>query len=371
MRSILSILFFCFATIGITKGQPDIIKYNVSWKSQSENSWGSMPIGNGDIGANVWIDKAGMLSLIISKTDSYSEIGRLLKIGKIQIRIIPNILDAADFSQELELKTGMIVIKSQKNGHSITLNCWVDANNPAIHVEGTSNLPFKVEVINQIWRNEKKPLIGNERHSGYGVSFRSDPYMKEVDTILKNNNSLIWCHENKSSIWQTTLDNQNISDFNIQSKDPLLNQHFGAIVGGNNLINQDDTTLKSKRAEKIFSLIAVIKKSQTTDINKWKDETLSIYQKIVQQKIETLRKAHQNWWKEFWNNHYIIVTSNIEVENTFKVTQGYMLQRYTNACSGRGSLPIKFNGSIFTVDVNENLSSAKKGFDADYREWGG
>lgn len=371
MRSILSTLFFCLVTIGITKGQPDISKYNVSWKSQSENSWGSMPMGNGDIGANVWIDKAGVLSIIISKTDSYSEIGRLLKIGKIQIRVSPNILDAADFSQELDLKTGMILIKSQKNGHVIQLNCWIDANNPAIHVEGTSNLPFKAEVINQVWRNEIKPLTGNERHSGYGVTFRDEPYMKEVDTILKNKNSLIWCHENKSSIWQTTLDNQNISDFNKQSKDPLLDQHFGAIVGGNNLINKDDTTLKSKTAEKLFSLIVVVKKSQTPDINKWKNEIVSIYQKIQQQKTETTRLAHQNWWKSFWNNHYIIVSSNTEAENTFKVTQGYMLQRYTNACSGRGSLPIKFNGSIFTVDVNENLSSAKKGFDADYREWGG
>ena len=63
--------------------QVKLAPYNVVWKSQSSGPSGSMPIGNGDIGANVWVDSSGLLQLYISKTDAYSEIGRLLKIGKI------------------------------------------------------------------------------------------------------------------------------------------------------------------------------------------------------------------------------------------------------------------------------------------------
>ena len=33
-----------------------------------------------------------------------------------------------------------------------------------------------------------------------------------------------------------------------------------------------------------------------------------------------------------------------------RVTQAYVLQRWITACGGRGHYPIKFNGSIFTVD---------------------
>ena len=33
-----------------------------------------------------------------------------------------------------------------------------------------------------------------------------------------------------------------------------------------------------------------------------------------------------------------------------RVTQAYMLQRWITACGGRGNYPIKFNGSIFTVE---------------------
>ncbi len=52
-------------------------------------------------------------------------------------------------------------------------------------------------------------------------------------------------------------------------------------------------------------------------------------------------------------------------ENTgFVVTRGYILQRFINACAGRGAFPIKFNGSLFTVD-----EPGAEGF-ADYRRWG-
>ena len=33
------------------------------------------------------------------------------------------------------------------------------------------------------------------------------------------------------------------------------------------------------------------------------------------------------------------------------VTRGYILQRFVTASAGRGNSPIKFNGSIFTVDA--------------------
>ena len=49
------------------------------------------------------------------------------------------------------------------------------------------------------------------------------------------------------------------------------------------------------------------------------------------------------------------------------VSQAYALQRFLNACAGRGASPIKFNGSIFNVDAKVKEFS----FDADYRRWGG
>ncbi|MCH2208745.1 MAG: DUF5703 domain-containing protein [Lentisphaerales bacterium] len=47
------------------------------------------------------------------------------------------------------------------------------------------------------------------------------------------------------------------------------------------------------------------------------------------------------------------------------ITRGYTLHRYMVACSGRGAQPIKFNGSIFTVETAAGMDK-----DPDYRRWG-
>ena len=48
------------------------------------------------------------------------------------------------------------------------------------------------------------------------------------------------------------------------------------------------------------------------------------------------------------------------------VSRGYTIQRWINACGGRGAYPIKFNGSIFVVENTDN-----RHYDADFRLWGG
>jgi len=41
--------------------QTSVSAYNVQWTSQSLNSSGSMPMGTGDLGANLWVDQEGIL----------------------------------------------------------------------------------------------------------------------------------------------------------------------------------------------------------------------------------------------------------------------------------------------------------------------
>jgi len=78
------------------------------------------------------------------------------------------------------------------------------------------------------------------------------------------------------------------------------------------------------------------------------------------------------WWHEFRERSYIHLGTggNSDRETVFNLARGYALQRYINAGSGRGNSPIKFNGTIFTVDT-ENMEGRWQGFDADYRQWGG
>ncbi|MBO9610576.1 MAG: hypothetical protein J7639_31775 [Paenibacillaceae bacterium] len=48
-------------------------RYNVAWFTPSKDSTGSMPVGNGDIGLNVWVEEDGDLLFYIGKTDAWNE----------------------------------------------------------------------------------------------------------------------------------------------------------------------------------------------------------------------------------------------------------------------------------------------------------
>ena len=71
---------------------------DVVWTTPSNDSTGSMPIGNGDIGANVWVAQNGDLVFYLSKTDAWSENARLLKLGKVRVALTPNPFTGTTFT---------------------------------------------------------------------------------------------------------------------------------------------------------------------------------------------------------------------------------------------------------------------------------
>lgn len=71
MKRTASILAFLvclyhMSTLVAGEGQPTDM-YNVVWDSPSKDYNGSMPIGNGDLAANVWVEPTGDLIFIFPK----------------------------------------------------------------------------------------------------------------------------------------------------------------------------------------------------------------------------------------------------------------------------------------------------------------
>ena len=108
------LLFGCLAARAAT---PD--RYNVVWDSPSADSNGTMPLGNGEIALNAWVEPTGSLRFFIARTDAWDEYGRLLKVGGIRLTLDPNPFAAAPgFRQELDLKTGSILIRAEQAGRN-------------------------------------------------------------------------------------------------------------------------------------------------------------------------------------------------------------------------------------------------------------
>ncbi len=96
-------------------------RYDVVWDSPGKGSSDSLPVGNGDIGLNVWVEENRDLMIYLGKTDSWDENGRLLKLGLIRVAFTPNPFSgASSFCQTLHLRDGTIGIQAGKVNNRVT-----------------------------------------------------------------------------------------------------------------------------------------------------------------------------------------------------------------------------------------------------------
>ena len=154
--SILGVLGAVHAlVISCIAGAQQLADYEVIWDSPSIDCHGSMPIGNGDIGANVWVEPNGDLCFYLSKTDAIDAYARFVKLGKLRLRLDPNPFQPdATFRQRLDLENGIIHISASNAATGVTtdLRFYVDANRPALRIEGTSTADVQVNVDIEPWR---------------------------------------------------------------------------------------------------------------------------------------------------------------------------------------------------------------------------
>ena len=67
--------------------EPSLSLYKVVWDTPGKNTYETMPLGNGEIGINAWIDEAGDLKFYVARIDSLAEFARILKLGCVRIQI--------------------------------------------------------------------------------------------------------------------------------------------------------------------------------------------------------------------------------------------------------------------------------------------
>jgi hypothetical protein len=61
-------------------GQPDRTqpsspaRYDVVWTTASHDASGSMPIGNGEVGLNVWVEEGGLVDLRVTPSERRKDV---------------------------------------------------------------------------------------------------------------------------------------------------------------------------------------------------------------------------------------------------------------------------------------------------------
>jgi len=343
-------------------------RYNVVWDSPSQDQHGSVPLGNGSTGLNAWIEPNGDLVFYISRTDSWGDNGRLLKVGRVRISLDPA-PPTDDFLQTLSLVDG--TLKARCGETEIRL--WVDANHPVIHAEFDGPQETEATASIELWRTEQMSIPSSWECSDVNL-FRPrpgepwgklGPTVMEPDNVLTNQEGRIgWYHRNIKSVGPAMHAKiQGVAGF--ERLDPLLHRTFGAVISADGAQRIDDRHLRSSKSKAHRFDIHVVTKHPATEAE-WLSAVEESIAATAAVPFTERRTNHEAWWKAFWQRSWIHVSSHEKHDDAFVVSRGYALQRYVNACAGRGAYPIKFNGSIFTVEGLEKGESRGP----DYRRWG-
>ena len=343
-------------------------KYNVAWDSPSRDARGSMPAGNGDLSLNVWVEESGDLLFYIGKTDLWDDNARLLKLGKVRVRFSPGPRAASmAFLQTLRLGDATVVIRYGEGRDALDVRVWADANNPVVHVLAEGGRPVEASASIELWRTEPFTLpsieVSDVHYDDNAPGKMHFPTVVEPDTVLENQAGRVgWFHHNTKSVGPALCaELQDMTGF--EQDDPILHRTFGAVIAAEGGRRRDDLTLVSPsgRSHRFDIHVLTRHPSSAEAWLKDMDELIASTGKIPF--AERLR-AHRDWWREFWSRSWIDVASTGAKEDAFLVSRAYNLQRFINACAGRGAYPIKFNGSLFTVPEPGSPG------DADYRRWG-
>ncbi|NLF57098.1 MAG: hypothetical protein GX580_05630 [Candidatus Hydrogenedens sp.] len=339
---------------------------NVVWDTPGGDSSGSMPMGNGDIGLNAWVEENGDLLLLLSKTDAWDAYGRLLKLGRVRISLSPSpFIKGGAFQQELKLRQGLIEITHGDGSEPTRLRVWVDANRPVVAVETEGGAPTVMEARLELWRTETRPFTPDELQSCRDIQHAEDGLVTP-DTVLEGDGPRVaWYHRNETSVWPASMRHQGMESVMGQFSDPLLHRTFGAVMAGENLVKKDRLTLRSGSPTTTHRLLIGPLTAQTPTAEAWRDAALEQAGRLLADDYYHAFAMHGEWWARFWERSWLRVGGGADAE---EVSRAYALQRWMNACAGRGAFPIKFNGSLFTVEWREN-GEVKS--DPDYRRWGG
>ncbi|WP_428232415.1 DUF5703 domain-containing protein [Flavobacterium sp.] len=352
--------------------------YNQIWNTQSNNASESMPLGGGDIGLNVWVEK-GDLYFYFSRSGTFDEHNTLLKLGRVRVTLIPNpFKDNDGFRQELVLKDGYVLIA--QNNTKIKL--WVDVFQPIIHLDLESKNPLQMTASYESWRYKNRDSKGKENNAN---SYKWAPQGEIItykDSVSFENNGVKFYHRNREqTVFDVAVKQQKMELVKDQMLNPLANLTFGGFMTGNNLkADGTYTGIYQNTDFRAFSL---------SSIKPSKKQSLELYLNTTQKDIQTwntdlknqisankntVKQSEKNtikWWSNFWNRSFIYTQKDNSAAKDFvyQIGQNYQLFRYMLGCNAYGKYPTKFNGGLFTVDpvfTNPDLN-----FTPDFRNWGG
>ena len=338
---------------------------DVIWSTPGQGSADSLPLGNGNAAANVWTEPNGDIVLYLAKNDAWDHLGRLIKLGRLRLRVTPSLTAAGNFEQKLSLEDSAITVT---NGDA-TVRLWLDAHASRLVIEIRATTPVHITASLDPWRTVAREIGNKEAHGACGLEGGPVKLLALPDQVDSSDpRAVIWFQRNESSVWALTLDQQGLGDFKSRVTDPLLHRTFGGCMAATGWVKTSPSNLTTPAAVTSATLIVTAHAAQTATAGEWVEQVRATSAANAAQSPAEMWRDHVQWWREFWGRSHIRPRARAaDWGQADMVGQQSAWQRYLVACCGRGLYPVKFNGGLFTAD----WGLKNEAFDADYRRWGG
>lgn len=280
--------------------------YDLVFLTPSEDAAGSVPLGADGLGLNAWVEPNGDLVLLIARNDSFSEASRLLKIGRVRLRMDPPLRTGAGFSSRLALREGAWIVRAE----GVEVVVFVEADRPVVRILGRTEAPTRVAAATEIWRDAPRRLRGQELQSSW--TMRDAPDAVEVtesaDVLADVPGALAWYHRNASSVVPFTLRHQGMEEFSDLVGDPLLHRTFGGVMAGLDFFSHPTGALVSEEAFRSFDLALAVPPAAVLDedgLSEWLRDAAAMVQHP--RPAAEARAAARARWEEFWSRSWIFV----------------------------------------------------------------
>jgi hypothetical protein len=273
-----------------------------------------MPLGNGEVAVNAWIEPDWQLRLFLARTDAWDEYGRLVKIGGLRFFVGQTSPEKTrHFRQCLTARDATLTASfGEKDPAEVTLRLWVDANRPIAYVEWILAEEAPATAQLDLWRTETEVIPPTEvsdvlyRHpDNLTMVIDPDVILKRADFVPGLGPFLGWYRHNRKSVGPELCARiQGVADF--PRPDPLLGRTFGGLVTAADAQRQDAGTLL-RPASRYHCFQIVVHTEHPATPERWLESAKAIVAEAAKTPLAERRQAHEKWWHDFWQRSWIHV----------------------------------------------------------------
>lgn len=332
--------------------------YNVTWTTPAQTDRGSMPLGNGEFGVNVWVLAGGAIEFYLARSDARTELDRCVKLGKVRVSLSPDAgLTGSAFRQTLMLAEGCVEIRyGDERGSAGTVHVFVDAEHPTVFVTGHFARPFTVVAEYENWRT------GPRLDSASGAC-------ESADVVHRRDDSILFYHRNGPTIIPFVARLQAVEPVASAIPDCLIDRIFGGLMRLEGGVLTGEGGLATPAPVHQFSLQVTTHSAQTPEVEPWLRDLCRLESGTATSAAARTRTAR--WWNEYWERSWIFVEGDRAVQpgvdpgllqlrlepqdradalgSQSAVTRAYILTRFMFACMSGSPFPILYSGGLFNA----------------------